>query len=275
MYPINNSFSSKSDDADFVGQTNSHKDRSVLAQSHPKMPSDDNSGLSYVYNTETSAAKTILITNNYSRAANNSIHNEMDATGNNIKKSSITIYTHNSDSEGQAYDRINILINNHYDRPVKKEFDKDAHVTNTVDLHPTMCTTKIKTEKEDMTEMEKNNATVVTDGNDMAIDSCRPYLPIAGDDVLVPETDGCFYLGTVQMVTYNKCLVRFDDGTEKWTTVGDVRKLNVPSKLPVCVACKKVNDSAVVLVCDRCLRGYHRECNNGSQDSAGIFYCKR
>lgn len=275
MYPITNSLSSKNDEIDFVGPTNGLKERSVLTQrSHSKMPSGDDDGLSYVYNTETTAAKTILITNNYSRAANNSMHDEMDASGNNIKKSSITIYTHNSDSEGQAYDRINILINNHYDRPVKKEFDKDAHVKNNADLHTTMCTAKIKTEKEDVTEMDKTGATVVADSNDMAIDSCRPNKYCVGDDVLLTESDGCFYLGTIQTITYNKCLLRFDDETEKWTTFDDIRKLSVSSKLPVCCACKNVNDNAVV-VCDRCLRGYHRECNDGSKDSSGTWYCKR
>lgn len=290
MFSATNKVSSKNDEAktrtaseyDFVGkQSKGQIDQHPL---NTKMPSDDSAGLSCVYNSESSAAKTILITNNYSRA-NSLAHNQMDSASNKIKKSSITIYTHNSDTEGPAsatpgnavvYDRINILINNHYDRPMKKEFEKDG----LAGLHAPICSSHIKKEKVEVEEDADEDDADKDDGN------CKNGLEVStsngntkfavGDDVLVAQNDGRFYLGTIIVVRYNQTLVKFDDGTERWSSFNEITKLGAGAEQKRCVVCKKTDDrKAVVKVCEGCFRGYHRECSQGGSEQDGIWYCKR
>lgn len=276
--------------------------------SSAKMPTTDekntttSAGVSYVYNSE---SPTILITNNYSRTTNKTNVNKMDTgSGANLKQSSITIFTHNSDSEGQAYDQhhINIMIKSHFDRPLKQEYEKDAKTgmktTTTTDggdacgdgndvdggggagieskhlLHPSICMGKIKREKEEIDEIEKESVEI-RNGNDVtAVKTINQYA--IDDDVFVMENDDRFYLGTIKSVELTGCCVRFDDGTDGWAKFERIRKLNATQKLPMCVACKKSNDSnEAVFVCERCCRGYHLDCCKGITDSAGIWYCNK
>lgn len=264
-----------------------------------KNTTTSSAGVSYVYNSE---SPTILITNNYSRTTNKSNVNKMDTgSGANLKQSSITIFTHNSDSEGQAYDQhhINIMIKSHFDRPVKQEFEKDAKtvmtttttradgggvddgggvnsggIENKLLLHPSICTAKIKKEKEEIDEME-NESVEIHNGNDAtAIEPINKYA--IGDDVFVMENDDRLYLGTIRSIELNGCGVRFDDGTDGWTKFERLRKPNAANRLPMCVTCKNSNDSnATVVVCERCCRGYHLDCCKGIRDSAGFWYCNK
>jgi hypothetical protein len=53
-----------------------------------------------------------------------------------------------------------------------------------------------------------------------------------GEDVLLRAPDGLLYLGVlVEIDPGENCLVRFGDGTEKWATFGDIRRLGgVPTE---------------------------------------------
>lgn len=80
------------------------------------------------------------------------------------------------------------------------------------------------------------------------------------------ECEGKFYLGTV--ISSNKAdeyLIKFDDNTEKWSNQCKLKKLTAsPNKTEhcdsVCVICKITTDYDVVEICDKCSRGYHRQC---------------
>jgi hypothetical protein len=85
------------------------------------------------------------------------------------------------------------------------------------------------------------------------------------EDVLMEDSDGKFYLGTVVNVKAGEYLIKFDDNTEKWSNCCMLKKLSTsPSKTGVdaslCVICKISNDYDVVEICDKCCRGYHRQC---------------
>lgn len=260
------------------------------------LSSDENNGMSCVYNSESPTAKTILITNNYLHNANNS-NNQIKSSNNNIKKSSITIYTHNSDSEGPSslptssgstvvLDRINILINNHFEHPVG-----NANGTKMSSMPLTASDKKpnnalIKVEKcssdEEMDDilMKKNLTTDTTTINTKSKSESKEIDTkfIIGEDVLVEQTDETFYLGTIIAVGQNKCLVKFDDNTDHWSTFNEIKRLNVSIEeiKPICVACKDTSDPNVVIeVCERCCRGYHKKCSQGFMDKSGIWYCKR
>lgn len=312
-----NSFSSKGDDdGGFGASTTSPAGLNERPFNNltltTKMPTDENASRSFVYNSE---APTILI-NNYTRAAHSSVHNKMDANGigggnvggNNVKKSSITIYTHNSDSDGQ----IKIMIN--LDRPPMKqqEYDKEkagasiaatktssssvsvatAKPTTTTATNTTttitnpkglakspaaICPiTKIKKEKIDIDDLDVGVRNV--DSNSIGTtDAYRSNQYAVGDDVFIMDTDDRFYLGTIKTITHSKCLVRFDDGSERFAMFDELRKLDVPKwQQPTCISCKHNNDQTkTVLVCRRCCRGYHKECCAGSTDANGQWFCTR
>ncbi|XP_071447791.1 polycomb protein Pcl [Hetaerina americana] len=89
---------------------------------------------------------------------------------------------------------------------------------------------------------------------------------IEGEDVLLASKDGCYYLGTVVEVdaASDRCLVKFGDNTQRWSSLKDVAKLASQSEHELlCVVCKKSNSKAydTILVCDRCGRGYHQTCH--------------
>lgn len=89
---------------------------------------------------------------------------------------------------------------------------------------------------------------------------------ILNEDVLVESGDGKFYLGTIKTTCKGgQYLVKFDDNTEKWSAIINIKKLNNSldesgEDSPMCVICKIKKESDVVEVCDKCARGYHRHC---------------
>lgn len=85
------------------------------------------------------------------------------------------------------------------------------------------------------------------------------------EDVLMEGADGKFYLGTIINAKSEEYLVRFDDNTEKWSNYCKLKKLCAsPTKngvdLSLCVICKVSKEYDVVEICDKCSRGYHRQC---------------
>ncbi|GLG99739.1 Uncharacterized protein GBIM_06135 [Gryllus bimaculatus] len=86
-----------------------------------------------------------------------------------------------------------------------------------------------------------------------------------GEDVLLQHKDGRYYLGTiveVDLVT-EKCLVKFGDNTESWSSFKDLTKLSSPDTNKLCVICKKSQPKTdnEIVVCDKCGRGYHQLCH--------------
>lgn len=86
-----------------------------------------------------------------------------------------------------------------------------------------------------------------------------------GQDVLLQQKDGRFYLGTVVEVDTirEQCLVKFGDNTESWSSFKDLTKLSQPDEDLLCVVCKKSapKDKNEITVCDKCGRGYHQQCH--------------
>ncbi len=85
------------------------------------------------------------------------------------------------------------------------------------------------------------------------------------EEVFLEGSDGRFYLGTVINLKADEYLIRFDDNTDKWSSHCKLKKLTAsPMKNGVvesfCVICKIPNDYDVVEICDKCCRGYHRQC---------------
>ncbi|XP_068628813.1 metal-response element-binding transcription factor 2 isoform X2 [Battus philenor] len=117
-----------------------------------------------------------------------------------------------------------------------------------------------------------------------------------GDDVLVPNKDGRYYLGTiVELSTSNdndscevgtgvaRCLVKFGDGTHAWAPVSSLKLLSAPPADDgriMCVVCKRREDSAsnAVVACDMCGRGYHAKCHSPPVEAwihGASWHCKR
>lgn len=87
-----------------------------------------------------------------------------------------------------------------------------------------------------------------------------------GQDVLLKQKDGRYYLGTVVEVDAirEQCLVKFGDNTDSWSSFKDLTKLSTPQQEDLlCVVCKKSTPkhNREITVCDKCGRGYHRKCH--------------
>ncbi|CAG9857001.1 unnamed protein product [Phyllotreta striolata] len=106
-----------------------------------------------------------------------------------------------------------------------------------------------------------------------------------GHDVLVKQKDDRYYFGTVVQVNgaREQCLVKFGDNTYNWSGFKDLTKLSTPQQEDsLCVVCKKSapkNDQEIT-VCDRCGRGYHKQCHAPeipatSQKDGSAWMCKR
>lgn len=205
-------------------------------------------------------AKTILITNNYTQnggiLGTTSASGSGKVVGNGSATNSITILTtadadrvavESSGKNTVVLDRINICINNHYDSA-----SGQPPVVN------------IKTEKMDSYGMMPPAACAVK------------YKQ--GEDVLVRQKDGRFYLGTVVLAATNQCLVQFDDNTQKWASYNELKRFGtskVDDDAPLCVVCKKKEEKQEVEVCEKCGRGYHRDCTQGNFGANGVWYCRR
>ena len=88
-----------------------------------------------------------------------------------------------------------------------------------------------------------------------------------GQDVLLKQKDGRYYLGTVVEVDgiREQCLVKFGDNTDSWSSFKDLTKLSTPQQEDLlCVVCKKSapKNKREITVCDKCGRGYHQKCHH-------------
>lgn len=98
------------------------------------------------------------------------------------------------------------------------------------------------------------------------------------DDVLM-KTDDKLYLGTIVSIQNGKYLVKFDDNTDKWATEQELKKLNSSSDKsksedPLCVVCKiKSENDDLVEVCNKCSRGYHRQCMPRNSSNFSSPWC--
>ena len=275
------------------------------------MYNDEKGGnMSCVYNSQSPTAKTILITNNYSQTSTtNAVHS------NSINNSSITIFTHNnsSDSGGESaknmvpssprstvvVDRINILINNHFNDPSGSVSGgvSGADACHKMNDEKRMCATASSAATANMPtnfKCEKNDKTVdaageervtstTTTGNDIADkqpDESKCVEENAdilcdlnnGDEVLVLKDDGQFHMGTILTPKSDQCLVKFRDDSETWVDTLELTKLDTNDTSLVCIVCKLKNANSTVECCLICGRGYHQSCVDISN---GLWYCRR
>lgn len=101
-----------------------------------------------------------------------------------------------------------------------------------------------------------------------------------GEDALVKRRDGRYYLGTIVNKHRQQYLMQFDDKTDYWSNVDELKKLSGSSQVkakPRCLTCKldKDENDDVVETCDRCGRGYHRQCTSEMSPNSGQYMCKR
>ncbi|CAH2068460.1 unnamed protein product, partial [Iphiclides podalirius] len=152
------------------------------------------------------------------------------------------------------------------------------------------CANKKNEKKEEETQDAMPDSTTNTEKNNGNPFHC-------GDDVLVPNKDGRYYLGTiVELSTSNdndscevgtgvaRCLVKFGDGTHAWAPVASLKLLSAPPADDgriMCVVCKRRGESAAggaVVACDMCGRGYHAECHSPPVEAwihGASWHCKR
>lgn len=230
------------------------------------MSSSEVKNQSYLHH-QSQNAKTILITNNYTQNGGmlgpSSVGTKgVKVGGSGSATNSITILTTANPGDAErvseagsstvVLDRINICINNHY----------DSAGTGQVPV------VNIKTEK--VSESGGSYGMMPPATVNMKYKQ--------GEDVLVLQKDGRFYLGTVVLAATNQCLVQFDDNTQKWASYNELKRFGtskVENDAPLCVVCKVKEEKREVEVCERCGRGYHRECSQGYFGANGVWYCRR
>lgn len=98
------------------------------------------------------------------------------------------------------------------------------------------------------------------------------------EDVLMKTSDDKLYLGTIVSIKNGKYLVKFDDNTEKWAAEQGLKKLNSSldkdkSEDPLCVVCKVKSENDLVEVCNKCSRGYHRQCMPRNSSNFSSPWC--
>lgn len=228
-----------------------------------------------------SEAPTILITNYAhnngtvkSTAQSHCTKTNLNPTGS--SSSSITIYTHNSDSESSAANlaapSINILINNHFDRPLVESVSTTSKNDG---MHAPLMAIKIEKTEEDVGRAKAATETVADEGTSNGWSSKKFSI---GHDVLVKRDDGRIYLGTIVEVRKTKCLVKYDDNSIRWSDFGRITNLDVfeDDAKPVCIVCKQTDKTnEIVNTCDACCRTYHEKCMNGEVTKTGAWHCKR
>ncbi|XP_047032363.1 metal-response element-binding transcription factor 2 isoform X1 [Helicoverpa zea] len=157
----------------------------------------------------------------------------------------------------------------------------------------TPCASKKNEKKEEETQDAMPDSTTNTEKN-----NANPFH--CGDDVLVENKDGRYYLGTiVELSTSNdndscevgtgtaRCLVKFGDGTHAWAPVSSLKLLSAPPADDgriMCVVCKRREGPAAtlatnaIIACDMCGRGYHAKCHSPPVDAwinGASWHCKR
>lgn len=185
------------------------------------------------------AAKTILITNNYTNGTNSAV---LNGTGHN---SSITIVASPPPTAG-----INICINNHYDGQLAP-MDK--------------ATEKSQKEFVNAGASSSSQKSYYHFGDDVFYrNSDGQYvlgtIQIANADMYMVKFDD----GTKSWAKQDE-LRRF----------GETKELAEYSG-PVCVVCKELKSKESVKVCENCRRGYHSQCDAGEVcPDKGLWYCSR
>ncbi|KAI4457994.1 polycomb-like transcription factor [Holotrichia oblita] len=133
--------------------------------------------------------------------------------------------------------------------------------------------------KKSVSELDE---TVVPDSTTIVEKDKLEFAP--GQDVLLKQKDGRFYLGTVVEVDAirEQCLVKFGDNTDSWSSYKDLTKLSTPEQEDLCVVCKKSapKNKHEITVCDKCGRGYHQKCHQPEipaicQKEGSNWMCKR
>ncbi|XP_073942393.1 polycomb protein Pcl isoform X2 [Choristoneura fumiferana] len=157
----------------------------------------------------------------------------------------------------------------------------------------TPCSNKKNEKKEEETQNAMPDSTTNTEKS-----IANPFQ--CGDDVLVPNKDGRYYLGTiVELSTSNdndscevgtgvaRCLVKFGDKTRAWAPVSSLKLLSAPPADDgriMCVVCKRREGPAAspaanaIIACDMCGRGYHAKCHTPPVDAwinGASWHCKR
>ncbi|CAO1337750.1 unnamed protein product, partial [Diamesa serratosioi] len=169
--------------------------------------------------------------------------------------SSITILT-------SANSGCHISINNHFNE-VTPQSSRPAKTTITEETELAQPNFALKSE--------------VTNNGENSINNDNGFT--LNEDVLVESGDGKFYLGTIKTTSKGgQYLVKFDDNTEKWSAIKNIKKLNSSldesgEDSPMCVICKIKKESDVVEVCDKCARGYHRHCIDEEITQANNPWC--
>lgn len=220
-----------------------------------------------------SDAPTILITN-YSQPTSQSHRNKNNLNPTGSSSSSITIYTHNSDSESPALPApsINILINNHFDRPLAESVSTTSKNDG---MHAPLTAIKIeKTEK----DVEPKGAAIDTVPDAGTSNGWSSKKFSVGSDVLVNRGDGRIYMGTIVNVGKTKCLIKYDDSSERWSEFEQITNLDAFEDDPklICIVCKNSDgDDEIVRTCGGCSRAYHEKCTNGKDTKTGDWLCKR
>lgn len=317
-------------------------DNSTCSLNHSKQAVNivEGDAISCVFNADPSAGKTILITNcsHNDDLKSAGTHNSplKFSTNNNVKnKSSITIYTHSSDSEipnklqgALPTPAINILISNHFEHPTSRSLSHDGVATSTMTTATSAASataaahtktiepeqkmpqlgepisklkplevTHIKTELPNSPEPKVDNKETIeldsasrpqskalsnstADVNCTQTDdsmACTNADFSSGDDVLIQERNSKFYLGTMIDYEKDKYKIKFYDESVKWSPADKVGKLLSPTKENAifCIICKKDGPDRKVDVCDRCGRGYHRECFPAKYLDSDSFKCLR
>ncbi|XP_046970440.1 uncharacterized protein LOC124537605 isoform X1 [Vanessa cardui] len=157
----------------------------------------------------------------------------------------------------------------------------------------TPCANKKNEKKEEETQDAMPDSTTNTEKA-----TTNPFH--CGDDVLVPNKDGRYYLGTIVELSTNndndscevgtgvaRCLVKFGDGTHAWAPVSTLKLLSVPPADDgriMCVVCKRREGPAAspaanaIIACDMCGRGYHAKCHTPPVEAwinGASWHCKR
>lgn len=88
-----------------------------------------------------------------------------------------------------------------------------------------------------------------------------------GDEVLVEIDSEKLYLGIVNDTKNDLFLTQFANGTEQWSPIRKLTKLNVNEESSMCVVCKEFNE--IVQVCSQCRRGFHQKCIKISTNDDG------
>lgn len=124
----------------------------------------------------------------------------------------------------------------------------------------------------DVVEVDNGNVNQNKSGDKKATESAAIVHKFSiGEEVLVPRKsldDSCFYLGILTVMRDDQCLVQFEDGTNCWASVREMRRLMRAPNSVYCVICKtrelqsNVDDdqAPTTTECVSCARAYHKVC---------------